>query len=77
MPLNQVALATDGGSSMTGHHMGLAARMHAEVPTLIHVHCIVHREVFVVGNALIVFFKEFQKWDRFVDCSTNWRNELK
>jgi hypothetical protein len=44
MPLKQVALATDGASSMTGHRTELAARMRAEVPTLINVHCIAHRD---------------------------------
>jgi hypothetical protein len=34
--LKQVALATDGASSMTGHRTGLAARMREEVPTLIN-----------------------------------------
>ena len=29
MPFKQVALATDGASNMTGHRMGLLARMRA------------------------------------------------
>ena len=44
MPLNQVALATDGASSITGHHTRLAARFCAKDPTLINVYCIAHHE---------------------------------
>ena len=38
-----VALATDGAASMIGVRQGLAARLRADVPTLINVHCIAHR----------------------------------
>ena len=83
MPLKEVALATDGISSMTGHRTGLAARMRVEVPTLINVHCIAHREALVAGDAARSF-PDFQMLDRFanktyewVDCSINQRNELK
>ena len=57
MPLKQVALATDGDSSMIGHHTGLAARMCAEVPTIINVHCIMHCEALATSNAARVFSK--------------------
>ena len=83
IPLQQVVLATDGASSMTGHRTGLAARMRAEVPTLINVHCIAHREALAAGDAARSF-PNFQMLDRFankiyewVGRSTNRRNELK
>jgi hypothetical protein len=79
----QVALATDGASSMTGHRTGLAARMRAEVPTLKYVHCIGHREALAAGDAA-KSFPDFQMLDCFankvyewVGRSTNRRNELK
>ena len=83
MPLKQVALATDGASSMTGHRTGLATRMRAKVPTLINVHCIAHREALAAGDAARSF-PYFQMLDRFANKvyewmgrSTNRRNELK
>ena len=82
MVLNQVALAIDGVSRMTGHRMELAARMCAEGSTLINVHCIAHHEALVAGD-IARFFLEFQMLDRFankvhewVGCSTNQRNKL-
>ena len=66
MPLNQVALATDGASSMTGHRTRLAARMCAKVSTLINVHCIAHCEAITTGDATRAFL-EFQMLDRFAN----------
>jgi hypothetical protein len=83
MPLNQVVLATDGASSMTGYRTGLVARMSAEVSTLINVHCIAHHEVFAAGDAIKAFL-EFQMLDQFVNKVYEWvghsanrHNELK
>ena len=82
MFLNQVALATDGASSMMGHHTGLTTRMRVEVSTLINVHCIAHHEALVARDATRAFL-EFQMLDRFankvyewVGCRTNQCNEL-
>ena len=70
-------------SSMMGHRMKLTTRMHAEVPTLINVHFIVHCEALATRYATRVFPK-FRMLDHFankvydwVGCSTNRRNELK
>ena len=83
MPLNQVALATDGASSMTGHYTWLATRMRAKVPTLIDVHCIAHHEALAAGDATRVF-PEVQMLHRFankvykwMDHSLNQCNKLK
>ena len=46
---------------MTGHYTGLAARICAEVSTLINVHCIMHREALGARNAAIVF-QSFKCW---------------
>lgn len=41
---NQVALAADVTTCMIGECTWLATRMCVQVPTLINVHCIAHRE---------------------------------
>ena len=71
MPLNQVDLATDGASSMMGHCMGLAARMHAEVSTLINVHCISYHDALVAGHATRAFLG-FQMLNCFADKVYEW-----
>ena len=83
MPLNQVALATDGASSMTGHRMEQAARRCAKVSILMNVHYIAHREALHARDATRVFL-EFQmlncfgnKVHEWMGRSTNRRNELK
>ena len=83
MPLNQVALATDGASSMTGHRMEQATRRCAKVSILMNVHYIAHREALPAGDATRVFL-EFQMLNRFgnkvhelMGRSTNRCNELK
>ena len=58
MSLNQVALATDGVSSMTGHRTWLVTRMCVEVPTLINVHCITHCDALVATRVSL----EFKCW---------------
>ena len=71
MPLNQVALATDGPSSTTGHCTGLATRMRAKVPTFINVHCIAHREALATKDEARVFL-EFQMLDCFANKVYEW-----
>ena len=55
MSFNQVALAINRASSMTRRRMGLMARMCAEVPTLINVHGIGHREALIAKEVTRVF----------------------
>ena len=83
MILNQVASTTDGASRMTRHCTGLAARMHADVSTLMNVHYITHHEALAARDAARVFSR-VQMLDCFankvyewVGCSTDQRNELK
>jgi hypothetical protein len=44
---NQVVLVPNVAISITGHRTGSSARMRAEVPILIVVHCIEYHEVLV------------------------------
>ena len=57
MSLNQITCAIDGVSSTTRHCAWLMARMHAEVPTLINVHCIVHHRALAARNVAWTFSK--------------------
>jgi hypothetical protein len=81
MSLNQVALATNGALSMTGHCMGLVARMYAKVSNLKNVHCIVQHKGLVARDATTIvveiqmldfFTNKLYKW---VDRITNQRNK--
>ncbi|MCO5558880.1 hypothetical protein L7F22_012470, partial [Adiantum nelumboides] len=50
-----VGIATDGDSSMLGCHDGLVAKMKREIPHLMSVHCIAHREALAVLDAVKCF----------------------
>ncbi|MCO5603233.1 hypothetical protein L7F22_057380 [Adiantum nelumboides] len=46
-----VGIATDGDSSMVGCHDGLVAKLVRDIPHLISVHCVAHREALAVVDA--------------------------
>ncbi|MCO5592298.1 hypothetical protein L7F22_046298 [Adiantum nelumboides] len=46
-----VGIATDGDSSMLGCRDGLVAKLNRDVPCLISVHCVAHREALAVLDA--------------------------
>ncbi|MCO5579189.1 hypothetical protein L7F22_033042 [Adiantum nelumboides] len=50
-----VGIATDTDSSMLGCHDGLVAKMKREMPHLMSVHCIAHREALVVLDTVKCF----------------------
>ncbi|MCO5551013.1 hypothetical protein L7F22_004508 [Adiantum nelumboides] len=52
-----VSLAIDGCSIMVGHRGGLIARMRADVPHLLLVHCLAHRENLAASQAVDSFPK--------------------
>ena len=41
---NLVACATDGAPALTGRHKGFLALLKKEVPTILTVHCVIHRQ---------------------------------
>lgn len=47
---NILSCACDGAPSMAGKHRGFLARLKAEVPSLITIHCIIHRHHLVAKN---------------------------
>ena len=66
IPLNQIALATNGASSMPGQRTGLVARMRAKISTLINVHYIAHCGALAARDASRAFL-EFQMLECFAD----------
>lgn len=46
-----VATTTDGDNSMTAVRQGLVARLREEIPHLVGVHCIAHREALATQDA--------------------------
>ncbi|MCO5584848.1 hypothetical protein L7F22_038780 [Adiantum nelumboides] len=51
-----VGIATDGDSSMLGCHDRLVAKLTQNVPHLISVHCVAHREALAVSDACKCIF---------------------
>ncbi|MCO5564404.1 hypothetical protein L7F22_018065 [Adiantum nelumboides] len=49
-----VGIATDGDRSMLGCHDGLVAKLTRNVPHLISVHCVAHREALPVSDAYVL-----------------------
>ena len=49
--LRRLHFGTDGASNFTGRHSGVASRMKAVNPHLVHVHCVCHREALAVSDA--------------------------
>jgi hypothetical protein len=45
-----IGLATDGASSMIGSKIGTVTLMRNDIPNLVGVHCIAHREAFVISD---------------------------
>jgi len=41
---NMIQLATDGASAMVGRHRGFVAFMKKEIPGLVAIHCVIHRQ---------------------------------
>ena len=71
MFLNQVALGTEGASSMTWHRTWLVARTRADVPTLINVHCSAHCGTLVAEDATRAFL-QFQMLNCFANKAYEW-----
>ncbi|KAH7332329.1 hypothetical protein KP509_20G082300 [Ceratopteris richardii] len=46
-----VGISTDGDSSMLGCHEGLVSKLSRDVPNLIDVHCVAHREALAIVDA--------------------------
>ena len=45
-----VGICTNSAASMTDQHLGAIARIREKVPNIIQMHCMIHREVFVVKH---------------------------
>lgn len=54
-----VGLATSGTTSMLGGHKGFATKLKRDVPRLLSVHCIAHRETLTASDA----FKKIKELD--------------
>ncbi|MCO5560469.1 hypothetical protein L7F22_014084, partial [Adiantum nelumboides] len=66
-----VGFASDGASSMVGIREGLVAKLRSEVPHLVGIHCIVHRENLAVKDACEQFV-EFVHVDKFANKVREW-----
>ncbi|MCO5558163.1 hypothetical protein L7F22_011740 [Adiantum nelumboides] len=69
--LKMVSLATDGCSVMVGSRFGLFARMRVDVPHLLLVHCLAHRENLAASQA-IGSFPELMHLDKLCRSIYTW-----
>ncbi|MCO5570222.1 hypothetical protein L7F22_023940 [Adiantum nelumboides] len=66
-----VSFATDGCSVMTGCHNGLTTKMEVNVPHLLSVHCLAHREN-LAGNQAVGSIPEFVYLDKLCRSIYAW-----
>ena len=66
-----VVFGSDGASSMRGIREGLAAKLLREVPHLLCIHCVAHREALAIADASN-FFPEFNYIDKLANKVYSW-----
>ena len=77
-----IGLATDGASSMIGSEIGTITLMKNDIPNLVGVHCIAHREALVISDVsryipeLILVEKIANKVYAWVNNGTNRTHEI-
>ncbi|MCO5579656.1 hypothetical protein L7F22_033513 [Adiantum nelumboides] len=84
LPLhNMTAMGFDGAAAMLGRKTGLISLLKKDVPHVMGIHCIAHREALVVKDACECF-GEFKQVDQFANKVREWvgdsciqRQELK
>ena len=68
-----VGLATDGASSMVGNDIGAISLMRNDIPNLIGVHCIAHREALVIAD-VSKYFPELMFVEKIANKVYSWAN---
>ena len=66
-----VGFGSDGASSMRGIHEGLAAKLLRDVPHLLCIHCVAHREALAITDASN-YFPEFSYIDKLANKIYSW-----